>query len=410
MGTMPLAAVLLIVTVAGGCLFGGLKTQLADTTTKTVNVLDDAIDALQTQSSAWQTILQEAQSKLTDAAQSTIRNEIGNLITRSIAQAGVEFRCNADFIGARVRQQLIRIKAKLLGQTVPPAEPAICQVVPIAVDRSLVPDRIKQIEFYGYDFNEAKNLAVFLESAGGRVNVTDKLDRPTHYAMTLKFGANGIQLDASSQRLVLEWDNRQISSMAVIQPATPVCVSKLVTLPIEAKVTFMPPHTKGDRDFSGNGPTVNLTVVLVVNPQSVSAYVFMRAKETKSDWTTAEGSKTFPLNTPDSGWRIDRVVGNLSAAHRYTDGNHEVDSFDLGSGGPVKRLEFVGDRKGDEAGTQTKVDITFNVLRVELTQTADCVPDSAVRTLRNNGLINPRTFTRLEPGVNREIHRRGTPR
>jgi len=409
MGAVPLSSILLVVTIAGGCLFGGLQTTLQDSTTKTVNVLDDAIDALQTQSSAWQTILQEAQSKLTESAQSTIRNEIGNLVTRSIAQAGVEVRCNADFIGARVRQHLIGIKAKLLGQPVPPAEPAICQVVPIAVDRSLVPDRLKQIEFYGYDFNAASNLAVFLERAGGRVNVTDKLDRPTHYAMTLKFGANGIQLDGASQRLVLEWDGRQISSMAVIQPSTPVCESKLVKVP-ETSVTFMPPRTRGDGDFGGHGPKINVTVTLAVDPQSISARVYMKAKETKDDWTTAEGAHVFSLYTPDPGWRIDRVVGSLSAAHSYTDGNHTIDSFNLGSGGPVKRLDYDGDTDGDEAGTRTKVNIRFNELRVELTQTGECVPDNAVRTLRNSGMINPITSTRLEPGVNREIHRRGTPR
>ena len=409
MGVVQLSSILLVVSIAGGCLFGGLQTQIQDTTTRTVNVLDDAIDALQTQSSAWQSVLQEAQNKLTDAAQSTIRNEIANLVTRSIAQAGVEFRCNADFIGARVRQQLMRIKAKLLGQPVPAAEPAICQVVPIAVDRSLVPDRLKQIEFYGYDFDAASNLAVFLERAGGRVNVTDKLDRPTHYAMTLKFGANGIQLDAMSQRLVLEWDNRQISSMAVIQPATPVCESKLVRIP-SGKVTFMPRRTRGDGDFGGHGPKVNVTVTLTSDPQALSARVYIKAKETKDDWTTAEGSQVFPLFSPDPGWRIDRVVGSLSASHSYTDGNHAVDSFNLGSGGPVRRLEFVGDTDGDEAGTRTKVEVTFNELRVELTQTADCVPDNAVRALRNGGMINPTTFTRLEPGVNREIHRRATPR
>lgn len=409
MGVVQIS-VFLIVSIAGGCLFGGLQTQIQDLTTRTVNVLDDAIDALQTQSSAWQTILQEAQTKLTDAAQSTIRNEIANLVTRSIAQAGVEFRCNADFVGARVRQQLIRIKAKLLGQQVPPAEPAFCQVVPIAVDRSLVPDRLKQVEFYGYDFNEASNLTVFLERAPGvRVNVTDKLDRPTHYAMTLKFGANGVQLDATSQRLVLEWDARQISTLAIIQPATPVCESKLVRFS-PGKVTFMPPRTRGDGDFGGHGPKVYVSVTLLTTPQEITARVHMRAKETKDNWTTAEGSRVFSLFSPDPGWRIDRVVGSQIASHTYTDGNHAVDSFNQGSGGPVKRLEFVGDTDGDEAGTRTKVEVAFNDLRIELTQTADCVPDNAVRTLRDSGLINSTTFRRLEPGVNREIHRRGTPR
>jgi hypothetical protein len=398
---------LFVVSLSAACGLGGIQTQIQDLTTHTVNVLDDAIDALETQSAAWQNILQEAQSKLTDAAQSTIRNELANLATRSIAQAGVEFRCNADFIGSRVRQHLIRIKARLLGQPVPPVEPAICQVVPVAVDRSLVPQRLAQIEFYGYDFTEARNLGVFLErTTGGRVDVTSRLDRPTHYAMTLKFGATGVQLDDRSDRFVLQWDSRPISTIAVIQPATPVCVSRLVRSP-STKVTFMPPHTRGDRDFKGHGPKVSTRIELVTSAGEIRARVSMRARETKSDWTTAEGGRDFALFSPDPGWRIDRVVGDQSTTHEYTDGDHAVDSFNLGSGELVRRLEYVGDTDGSEAGTRTQVEVTFNELRIELTQTTNCVPDSAVRRLRELQLIEPGVFSRLQPGVLRELRRRG---
>ncbi len=400
---------LAVVIFTAGCGLGGLQTELENIRTQTANSLDDAIDALQTQSSAWQSILQELQGKLTHELQSTVRNEVANLVSRSIAQAGVEFRCNADFIGARVRQQLVRIKARFLGQTVPPPEPAICQVVPIAVDRSLVPTRLTQIEFYGYDFNEATNLGVFLQrTAGGRLNVTDKLDRPTHYAMTLKFGATGVQLDDASGRFVLEWEGREISTIAVIQPPTPVCVSRLVRVP-PGRVTFMPPHTRGDRDFNGHGPKVNVTVTLLVTPQAISGRVYMKAKETKRDWTTAEGTKDFLLFTPDPGWRIDRAAGDDASSHEFTDGDHADDSFDLGSGDLVKRMVFVGDTSGSEAGTRTKMDVTFNDLRVELTQTTNCVPDRAIRQLRQLNLINPVVFSRLQPGVTREVIRREGP-
>lgn len=396
-GVLPI----LLAVIVAGCGIAekiqDLTTRVEDLTTQTVNVLDDAIAALETQSAAWQSILQEAQARLTADAQSTIRNELANLVSRSVAQAGIEFRCNADFIGARVRQHLIRIKAGLLGQPAPPVEPALCQVVPVAVDRALVPGRLTHVEFYGYDFTAAANLAVFLERTGGtRVNVTDKLDRPTHYAMTLKFGPTGVQLDAASNRFVLEWDNRQISTIAVIQPATPVCQSRLVTLPT-TRVTFAPPHTRGNADFSGNGPRVTAMVTLVTTAQEFRARVYMRARETEHDWTTAEGMREFPLFVPDPGWRIERVVGNQVSTHSYTDGDHAMDSFDQGSGGPVRRLDFVGDTRGNEAGTRTQVEATFNPLRVELVQTADCVAAGAVRVLQDRGLLSGPARLRLAP-------------
>ena len=51
----------------------GLEGAIADPVTQAVNVLDDAIDALQNASADWQKVLQDAQRKLTEDAQSTIR-------------------------------------------------------------------------------------------------------------------------------------------------------------------------------------------------------------------------------------------------------------------------------------------------------------------------------------------------
>ena len=327
---------------------------VTDTRTATVNALNDAIDSLNANSAAWQSVLQDTMNKLTDAAQATVRNEIANVASRSIAQAGVEFRCNADFVGDRVRQALVRIKAQFLGQSVPPVQPGFCQVVPIAVDRDAVPAHVKQLEFYGYDFEAATNLRVFLEGRkvtqqDGRLDVTSKLDRPTHYAMTLKFGATGVQLTDTSQRFVLEWEGRQISTVAVIQPQTPVCESRIVRLPL-TRVTYVPPHTRGDGEFDGNGPVVDARVNLLVRPQSIDARVYMKAQETSSDWTTAEGTKVFPLFKPGPDWQIDGVVEDTVTTHHYVDTNTTDDSFDKGSGTAVKRFVFVGDTDEQRGG------------------------------------------------------------
>ncbi len=388
-----------------------IQNTVEDATTKTVNALNDAIEALQAQSASWQQVLQDAQSKLTEDVQSTVRNEIANLASRSVAQAGVELRCNADFVGDRVRQGLIRIKAEFLDQPVPPVEPALCQVVPLAIDRALVPDRLKQLEIYGYDFDSATNLSMFLErTGGGRANVTGSLDRPTHYAMTLKFGATGCQLTAISQRLVLEWGGRQISTIGVIQPATPICQSKVVSIR-PGNVTFVPPRVgHGNEDFSGNGPEVYARVFLEATPQSLAADVYMNAKETISDWTEASGSKSFPLFTPDPGWQIDSVVGDqLVSKYSYTDSNHTTDSFDVGSGGPVQRFEFVGDTPESEAGTRTKVDVVFNEIRLVLTQSTGCVSERSVRNAMELGLIRPMLFDKFKSDLDRELQKR-TPR
>jgi hypothetical protein len=275
-------------------------------------------------------------------------------------------------------------------------------VVPIAVDRAAVPTNVKQLEFYGYDFDAATALKVFLvQTNGTRLDVTNKLDRPTHYAMTLGFGAAGVQLTSTSQRFVLEWEGKQISSVAVIQPQTPVCQSKIVAF-TPGQVTYVPPHTNGDREFDGNGPAVTARVDLLVRPQSIDARVYMRARETESDWTTAEGTKEFPLYKPDPGWQITGVVESTVTTHSYTDSNHSLDSFDKGSGSAVRRFVFVGDTEGDEAGTRTKVDVAFNQLRIQQSQTANCVPAPAIKALRDTKAIDAKTLERLEPAADEE--------
>jgi len=46
----------------------------------------------------WETILQETIAKLTKDGQTTIANEVQNAFNRGIGTAGVEFRCDADFV------------------------------------------------------------------------------------------------------------------------------------------------------------------------------------------------------------------------------------------------------------------------------------------------------------------------
>src|SRR5690606_17636602 len=126
------------------------------------------------------------------------------------------------FIGVRVRQALIRLRARLLHQPIPPVEPALCAVVPGAIDMALEPNRRTKLEFFGYDFDTTP-IKVTLHNTDGTVDVSDDLDRTTHYHMTLNLGANGVPLSSKSNRITLEWEGKVISSIAVIQPETPVC-------------------------------------------------------------------------------------------------------------------------------------------------------------------------------------------
>jgi len=380
---------------------------------QTATALNDAIAALQSESADWQQVLKDLEKKLTADAQATIRNEIDQLVSRTVAHAGVEFRCDADFIRHRVREDLVAIKARLLGALVPPKRPALCQVVPETIDASIVPQQLKFLGFYGYNFDFADRLrARILNADASAIDVTGKLDRPTPYAMTLAFGGSGVQLDARNQRVVLEWNDLQVSSVAIIQPqAAPpaVCASKVV--PVFAREAdrdigwFIPPRVHGDAEFAGHGPDVRASVTLTVTPTLLLARVYMDAKEIAGD-TEAEGWHDFSLLRAESGWRIDRVEGATNSSVHYVDSNTDPDFRKMGPADLIERYEFIGDTSGDEAGTRTGVMLHFNQVFVTESQITNCVSSTAFRAALLAGFISPATRTMLEAKVGDDVGRR----
>ncbi|MBC7920284.1 MAG: hypothetical protein H7Z75_04265 [Ferruginibacter sp.] len=372
--------------LTGGCgVFDKIRGTIKDTVAETTAALDDAIDQLSGQSANWQQTLRELTDKLTDEAQSTVRNEVNNLVNRAVATTGTEFRCDADFLRNRLRQELMRIKSNLLRQPVPLLEPVMCQVVPAGIDLSLDANRRGKAEFFGYDFDRTA-IKVYLSNGTQKIDVTHALSQPTHYHLVLNLGSNGVLLDRNSHELVLSWNNKEVSSIPVIQPQPEVC--KVTTVSHEpGEVDFTPPHVGGDRDFDGNGPRVNAEVSAYVENNTVKARIYMKAVETKSDYTRAEGSRVVTLYTAPNNLKIEKITSGTTTSHAYTDSNHELDVFNAGNGELVKRFEFTGDGDDNEAGTRTKVRVKFNPMRIELKERSGCVtPQLLVRMQRDNQL------------------------
>lgn len=120
-------------------------------------------------------------------------------------------------------------------------------------------------------------------------------------------------------------------------------------------VSFTPRHTEGDREFNGHGPAVKVSVFLTKSPNQVVFNVYMKARETRSDWTTAEGYKSMTIYTAPPGRRIKRVIGKQRWDNvvSYVDDDHDWDTF------YNKELGYIS-VKGDEfsdldAGLRTHV-------------------------------------------------------
>lgn len=355
-----------------GC---GLKRTIQDTaqdlTNNTAAMIDDAIDEISHQSESWQSTLQELSDKLTDETQSTIRTEVQNLANRTIAAAGSEIRCNVDFLGARVIQALQRIKAELLKKPIPERTPAICQVIPTAIDMNLTPNRRNKVDISGYDFDNQPLKLFLITNDNQKIEVTNAINRLSHYHMVLNLGSNGVLLNENSSRLILEYKDGQISSIAITQPVIPDCKEEEKSFAPDV-ITYTPPRTRGDREFNANGPNVSARVNIFVDGNTIKARVQMRARETKSDWTTAEGSGVFNIYTAPSNRRIIGIVSDKETSASYIDSGHSEDFFEKGSGELIQRFAFVGDTDGDEAGTRTRVKVTFNRVVVKLKEIGNC--------------------------------------
>ena len=126
---------------------------------------------------------------------------------------------------------------------------------------------------------------------------------------------------------------------------------------------FIPPLTEGDAEYKGHGPRTYVRVELQVrNDRELWAQVYMRARETKANWTTAEGTAEYQIALQNT--RILDILSSRVQDHLYTDTNHELDVFSFPPPNLMSRLECVGDTKGDEAGIRTGCQIFFHPVRL----------------------------------------------
>ncbi|MDA0633638.1 hypothetical protein OUY22_09430 [Nonomuraea sp. MCN248] len=162
------------------------------------------------------------------------------------------------------------------------------------------------------------------------------------------------------------------------------CTITPVVLPAQELAKFIPPHTNNgaDRDFNANGPQVAITTSLRKGLDTsgratrVEVLANMSARETKSDFTQASGSRLYTLYTaPADGSEIIAVThssgGPVTTSENvsYTDTDHAIDVLSPSSTSSfVDYYAVYGDGLGPEAGIHTGVSTTLKSLRVTLSK------------------------------------------
>lgn len=139
--------------------------------------------------------------------------------------------------------------------------------------------------------------------------------------------------------------------------------------------TYHPNNTIGDSEFGGNGPDVVVRVSVFVEGNALKAKIYMKARETRNDHSTAEGFTILTLFEPEAGYAIRKVVGATVTEISYRDTGHAADDFTRPLSEPVVSLSVIGDTSGKDIGQRdgdTGVTVAFREIPVELIKTEEC--------------------------------------
>ena len=366
--------ILLAALVLSDCGIG----KITNSIDQAVNVIDRGIDNINHDSTRWQSTLREVADQLPKDVQSTIRNEMSQLVERSIAKTGVEFRCDVDFLAQRAKQGLERIKAMLLNQQPGPVSPSFCHVSPGTLNINAPPQSRSTIELAGYDMDQndqkGHTLKVFLFSdrTGESIPLTeDRIGRTTHYLLTLNVTGSDLETlirNKQISKLRVSWNDTAagLPEVLVIQR---VAQRKTVTVPL-GEITHVPSRAGGDADFDtdgGNPLDYSVTGESRVDGNRILVRVHLRGRERQPDNTTVDSWTDWQVayNAP-LGWKIVSCtpLGGSNRSGSITD--HGVLSLKLPQGEVVSRFEIFGDRPDDEAGSYTRVIVFFNPATVVL--------------------------------------------
>jgi hypothetical protein len=180
--------------------------------------VQDAIDALNSNSASWQITLKTLEGKLSTDAKSLL-GDLSQISSRAIGQAGTQTECSATFVGDKVRDDLQRLLAKIDGKPVPMPTPAVCLPNPETVDMG---NRPRYLALYGYNF-DVGDMQVQLQSDSGVQDVTRWASVTTHYLVTVDVSSTSeIPLcNKQNRRLIFSAGGSQLAEVRVLPGVCP---------------------------------------------------------------------------------------------------------------------------------------------------------------------------------------------
>lgn len=258
----------------GSCGLSSAVTQVTDSIDKINTTMQNGIDTLGAQSSAWQGTLKDLENKLASDAgslESQVANDVHDLINQvdGVIKDGIQFtqesvNCQIDIFQSHAVTALKNMLNAFLNKwsykgisnrPMVPYVPIVCSVNPTEINVAKWDSGV-QLVLSGTDFNLFKNVApdvVLLHTDASEKKVPPTLvNLVTNYRTAINVPvmiAQGL-FDAKTVQLVVRWQGKQVNPNTIpVVPAQPVVNP---TLPVISVLTNAAPASAA--------PSVRVTV------------------------------------------------------------------------------------------------------------------------------------------------------
>lgn len=343
------------------CNINRLVDELITTREQAIFAIDEAIYSLDNGIAGVKTTLADLDTKLSTQIQDGLVYNVPYIINTLIGETVPATLCTIDFTASRAVFYLNLMKAELLtGQRPGPPRPVSCQSSVDKIDLNAPLATRNVIELSGYDFlpNRDSFLAYFIPSSGQPLAITkQKINFQSNYELTINISGFSDDIIGKYAYFTLKFANSEFFSIPIVPKAKPIPQVTTVYIAPQA-LSYLPPHTNGDREFDGNGPNIYVEGRLLYNYRQAYVQIWMSAIETRGDYTTAKGwCPNHYFYTAPAGWHIKRIDGQtvFPSLVRYTDNDTQEDIFNTTLG----QVKIKGDGNGNDAGIHTGI-LSFN--------------------------------------------------
>jgi hypothetical protein len=367
---------------------------------QTMVVLEDGENSLASSAVDYRQALNRILEALPPGTPEFVRSDITTFLKR-VPDTGADFECGPEFMRYRTRQELERVKDKLLNTTPDHAEPQFCYAIPFAIDLA---QPVKGVDIFGYDLDTQPLELFVVNNDGSFDDVSFALSRRTHYHLTVDLGKNGVKFTAQSQMLGVAWGHLIRYSVVLIQPTTALCLSQIEEIPAGKTITFSPLLIGGSGRL-GRGGNVRASAMLNYESNKVDATVCMMAADEEPDPTTFAGCGVEYVYTTEPDRIIEGVLAGLESRTSQIPLNRGQNVTGGRRDGPVTAWKFVVSNPQSRA-SEPMVTVVLRKIRIASTKLDNCLPAVAYLEARRTSAIAPGTLKRLDSesrGLQREI-------